>query len=616
MSVIHTPREPQFDFRLWVFAGALLAALVVFLLRLWYLQVVRSEELSRRAEALRHLSVSKLSPRGLVFDRNGVLLAGVKPEIVLTAIPRTVSRNPWVLDKVARLVGAPVEKLRERVKDASWRPYLPATIHVGAPIEVAARIAEAGEHLPGIGVESQPMRAYADRSAYAHVLGYVWTPSGKDVERLREDGIEPRQFVGKDGVEREYERELMGTPGRETLEIDGRGRPSRILARDNAQPGLRLVLSLDSKLQALANELLSGRRGAAVALIPETGEVLCLVSSPRYDATPFLRGISTGEWTRLLEDRDHPLLNRAISSSYAPGSTFKVVTSMAAQKAGVFSEYARGSCAGYYQVGNRRLKCLGSHGAIGYRSALARSCNAFFAGWGHRAGHDNLVGAALSAGLGQLTGIDIPGERAGVVPTSEWLKRHRKDPRWYPGDSVNMGVGQGEVSVTPIQMACLMALIANEGVSYAPRLARATVPPGPEEKPKLFERRELARVNAPAAFWRALKSAMAEVVESGTARGSAKIPGLVWAGKTGSAEHRKRELTHSWFVGFAPFDRPEIAVAVVVEASGHGSDVAAPIAREIVRRYLSTPSSSESADSKAVAFSPAAAASLGFPSER
>jgi penicillin-binding protein 2 len=537
-------------------------------------------------------SVERLAPRGLILDRNGELVAGVKPALVITAIPAAVKRNPWVIEKIASLLGASPAKLWDKVKDSEWRPYLPASIYVGAPIEIATRIAESGDHLPGIGVESEPIRLYPDTRSFTHLLGYVWIPSGKDVERLKQQGIDPAPYVGKDGIERSFERDLTGVPGREVLEVDARRRPLRVIERDNAIPGAKLMLSIDSRLQRLAAELLGDRRGAAVAIEPGTGEVLCLVSSPTYDLTPFLGGISKRAWEALLQDEDRPLINRAISSAYAPGSTFKIVTTLAAAKAGVFSAARAGYCPGFYMVGRRRVGCLGEHGSIGYQSAISRSCNAFFCDWAFRSGVDALRGQALAAGLGARTGIDIPGESKGVIPTEAWLAGFDPPRRWYPGDTVNLGIGQGQVAVTPLQMACLISLVANSGVSYRPRLVRAKWSFG---DPLGFERtptEELVRVDAPSEVWHALREGLRTVIASGTASTAARIPGLDWAGKTGSAEHARRELTHSWFVGFAPFDSPRVAVAVLVESAGHGSEVAAPIARDIVRAYLMRDSSS------------------------
>ncbi len=588
MSVIHAPPKRDIDLREILPFAVIVTALTMMFMRLWFLQVVRGEELTDRARAIRTNTISKLAPRGLIFDRNGVMVAGVRPEIVLTARPGIVRRNPWVLEKVATMVGAPVEDLREQVEKEAWRPHLPAPIFVGVPIETAGRIVESAENLPGIGVEWQPMRTYPDTMSLCHLLGYVWTPSDRDVDRLKGLNLKPAEYVGKDGLERIYESDLMGKVGSETLEFDSKRRPLRVVGRDNAVPGSRLILGIDLRLQRLAQQLLVGKRGAVVALEPKTGEVLCLVSSPGFDAGWFQKGISVDHWNTLRNDERTPLTNRAIGSRYAPGSTFKIVVSLAAMASGKWSLHQTNFCPGYITVGKARPKCLGVHGSIAYHSAFARSCNTYFADLARRIGEDDLREMALRVGIGRRTGIDLPAENRGLVPTDAWLAAQREPRKWYPGDTVNLGIGQGYLAATPLQMASVAALVANEGVSYKPHVVRAKIPPGPSQNPVPVPLEELARIDLPADRWRELKSAMREVIQSGTAT-VAQIPGLSWGGKTGSAEHRTNALTHSWFVGVAPIDDPKIAICVIVEAAGHGSTVAAPIGRDVVKAYLTKP---------------------------
>ncbi len=585
MSVIHTEQEKQLDARLLIFPSVMALALGIMFVRLWYLQVVQAPILTERALTFQFTSVAKLAPRGVIVDRRGELLAGVRPQIIVTAKPGIVRKHPEVLQRLAEMVGVPIKKLQEKVGAAAFRPYLPSAIFVGASIEVATRIAESEDELPGLGVETQPMRFYPDTVNLSHILGYVWTPTDKDVKRLAKQGRKPAEYVGKSGIEHEYELELMGKPGSERMEVDARRRPIRSVSQDNALPGDKLVLSLDSSLQKLALEKLAGSRGAIVALDPRSGEVLCLASSPTFDASIFQHGISSSDWDKLENDPAHPQINRAIYASYAPGSTFKIVTTLASMEEGKFSPTETIFCPGYYQVGNKKFKCLGHHGAISFERALAKSCNTYFSTLGVRAGVAALRRVCEQVGLGHRTGIDLLGEGRGIVPTQAWIKRWRKPARWYPGDTVNLSVGQGEISVTPLQMACLVALVANRGASYKPHLVRAIFHAGQDQGPQYIKPVESAKINISDADWTTLQQAMVSVVEGGTAD-VARIPGLQWGGKTGSAENRRNAETHSWFVGIAPMTSPKIVVCVVVENAGHGSDVAAPIAREIVRHYL------------------------------
>lgn len=585
MSVIHQDKANPIDARVLAFPVAILIALVALLLRLWYLQVVLSDSLVEKMRTTRSTKVRKLAPRGLIVDRKGVLLAGVRPQIVVTAQPRIALKHPENLRRVAALSGASEESIREKLQASMWRPYVPTPIVSGISIEQATKIAERASELEGFGVDSLPTRFYPDSSSFAHVLGYVWTPNDMDVKRLEAKGLEPAEYVGKIGLERVYEAELMGKPGVDEMEIDARRRPVRMVARDNATPGQKLILSLDADLQKAAMERLKGRRGAVAAIDPRSGEVLCLASSPTYDAAQFLGGISAKEYRALLNDESHPQINRAIASAYAPGSTFKIVTTIAALLDGSFSPSRRVVCPGYYQMGKRRFRCLGRHGSISFRTAFARSCNTYFATLAVDAGPERLREACSLVGLGERTGIDLVGESKGVVPTDAWIRRWRDPPKWYGGDTVNFGIGQGELSTTPLQMANVMAIVANRGVGYRPHLVKAVEPYGEEGRGIPIQPELSAQIEAPSSFWDAMTSALGAVVSEGTARGQ-QIPGVAWGGKTGSAENRRNKQTHSWFVCLAPLQSPRIAMCVLVENAGHGSEVAAPIARDLVRRFL------------------------------
>ncbi len=612
MSVIHAPRKPDLDARTVLFPVAVGVALLVIFLRLWYIQVVKASELAERASFFRNTSVAKLAPRGLIYDRNGVVLAGVQSRFVLTAIPAVVHKNNWVLEKVGALLGIETGKLEEKVEEAKWKPYLPATIFVGVPIETAARIAEAGDDLPGIGIESQPMRYYPDSKSFSHVLGYVWVPNEKDVKRLAADDLKPANYVGKIGIEYAYERDLMGVPGADHLEVDAKRRPTRIAGRDNPVPGDRLTLALDSGLQRLAIEQLSGKIGAVVAIDPRNGEVLCLATNPTFDAGLFDSGISGGDWQKLRDDPNKPLQNRAISSAYAPGSTFKLITSLAAQEAGKFDPNRTVYCPGFYQVGKRKSKCLGHHGSIAYHEALVKSCNTYFSALAVDIGENVIRNEALACGLNAQTGIDVGAEYRGLIPTDDWIAKHRKPAKWYMGDTVNLGIGQGEVATTPLQMANLAALVGMNGIQFKPHLVKSIRQPNgqtEEVKPVISH-----QVEAPQNFWSELKSAMVDVVDRGTAT-KAKVPGFSLAGKTGSAEHGHGKETHGWFVGFAPAENPTIALCVFVEQGGHGGEVCAPIAGAIVKRYLTTGSGTR-ALANSTADASAAVASAALPIER
>jgi penicillin-binding protein 2 len=613
MAVIHAPRKPELDLRVAAFPVLMAVLLLFLILRLWYVQVVMAPELQQKAEASRVISIQKLAPRGTMVDRNGVPVAAVRPEIVITATPKTVNGSDGVIERVAAMLNTDPVRLQRKVDDTAFRPWVASAIYVGADIEVGARIAEQGEDLPGIGVETQPMRHYPDSKSFTHVLGNVWTPSAEDVERLQKQGLKPANYVGKSGLERAYEAELMGKPGVERIEVDARSKPLRVAGRDAAVAGNQLVLSLDARLQKFATQLFAQHNylGGVAAVDPKTGEVLCLVSSPTFDQNVFQGGISNQEYKKLFEDEDKPMWNRALFSSYAPGSTFKIVTTIAALQSGIFDPNRTYVCSGGVRVGTHYFKCLGHHGAISFHRALAKSCNSYFYQMGRAAGEDALRKASLEVGLGQKTGIEVGGESKGIVPTQEWYARWYPGQKWYGGHTLNFSIGQGFLSTTPIQMANVVALAANNGINYRPHLVRQIRDSRGQEILKQIEPEILHRIDAPDVFWSTVKSALVDVIEAGTA-GSARIPGVRWGGKTGSAEHQRGKQTHGWFVGFAPADDPKIAICVLIEAAGHGGDVAAPIARDIVKRYLDL--LNKAANSPAS--SSAAAASADLPASR
>ncbi len=589
MSVIHAPKQRRMDYRVLSFPFLIVPVLGTLFFRLWQLQVVEAPILVEKAEATRQTKIEKLAPRGLIFDRTGKLVAGVKPELVVTAVPAEIKKHPESLLAVSRLVGVPVEKLQEKVDAASYRPYVPAAIAVGISIQVATQIAEEGASMPGVAIENKPMRYYTDPKGFAHVMGYVWLPNERDEKRIKDLGLKPAEYVGKEGIERAYESDLMGIPGGEVVEVDARRRPVRVIGNEPAIPGTQLELTLDEDLQKYANAVFSERRmrGGVVAIEPSTGEVLAMVSAPAYDQSLFYGGISTADWKRLMDDEAKPLLNRPVQAAFAPGSTFKIVSALAAYRAGKFNPSQTVFCGGgYYHNGRKVLGCMSHHGAISFGTAMEKSCNTYFTTIGVAAGREEIGKAARDLGLGAKTGIEIGGEWRACVPDSQYFENWKNPPKWYLGDTVNMAVGQGMVTATPIQMANLAAIVANRGTGYTPHLVRS------RRHPVTGERQVVAptvahQIDVDQGFWDAMHNALFRVINQGTAA-VARIPGIEWAGKTGSAEHgrRKSGKTHSWFIGFAPVNNPKIAICVMAEAAGHGGDIAAPIARDVVSHYL------------------------------
>lgn len=581
MPVIHTQRETPLDPRQLFIPAGLAVVTVLFLIRLADIQLFQADALAALAKSTGIDSVSRLAPRGVIRDRHGALLAGVREGAVVTAVYDEVKGNPEAQAEVAALLGIEPERLDRPLREAKWDPFVASVIYVGVSAKAASYIAEAGDRLKGYAIELQPTRYYTESTTLSHVLGYVWKPTEREVKRLKEAGVQPAVYVGRDAFEAKYEQLLMGTPGAEHMAVDPQMRPLRSVGFDRPVPGTELALSIDLGLQQLAMELLAGRRGAIVATDPSTGEVLCLASSPSFDIHLFDQGISEKEFRALMDDPERPMLKRAIGGAYPPGSTFKIVTSLAAQLAGVFSTTRTIVCPGYYMIRRTRVGCLGVHGTVSFQEAMRRSCNTYFSDLANRTGIDALREASRLVGLGSRHGIDIPGESSGLVPTEEWIKRTERF--WRPGDTINMGIGQGYLTLTPLQMVGVASVAANRGKVYKPRVLLGEM----DSDDRLLKRpRELlSSIDVPDSFWDELNKALVSVIDNGTA-GSARIAGLSWAGKTGSSEHGSDKKTHAVFVGYAPAVNPQIAISVLIEEVGHGGEFAAPLARQIIERFF------------------------------
>lgn len=590
MSVIHQPRKPELDARVLLFPAILFVLFGIIFLRLWYFQVVQAQSLVEKASAINSTDVPELAPRGLIFDRNGVMLAGVKQEWVVTAVPGAIDKDPDVLKRVAVILGASPEKLKAKLEQGRWKPWLPTAIHIGANTQTASILAERSDEFPGIDVRSQPMRYYPDSKSFSQLMGYVWVPSQADVDRIKQFGKTPADYVGKGGIEASYEKNLMGKAGQIRMEVDNKRRPTKVMGRDIPVPGDQLVLSLDKNLQQEAVRSLAGRKGAVVAVDPRTGEILCMASSPTFDLGLFKNGISQSDYDTYQNNPSKPFMNRPIQVKYAPGSTFKIVTTIAAMEQGIFDPNRPEYCSGGIQVGNRKIKCLGTHGSITFHRAMAKSCNAYFMSLALKSKRAGMLKAALDVGIYQKSGIDLPegAERRGDLATEKYMEKYYPKYRWPLGDTANLGIGQGILAVTPLQMANVAALVANNGVSYRPHLVRGIRNPANPSLVSKVTPEIIHRVDASPAFWTTMKAALVDVIEAGTA-GRARIPGIRWGGKTGSAEEKKFRKTHGWFVGFAPYENPKIAICVLLEEAGHGGDVAAPIAKNVVQRYLLPP---------------------------
>jgi len=578
------PEKPrQLATRVASLGVGLTVALGVLALRLWQLQVLQGDYYAQLADTNR-LRVHRVpAPRGLVLDRRGVPLVTNRPAFSVSILPMELRDPGRVVPELARLLGVPEQELWTRWERGRRRPFEPVRVRRDVGIRVVTVLEERRQELRGVQVEAEPVRVYPFGTAAAHVLGYLGEVSAEELEALRPRGYRPGDLIGKAGVERTYDAVLRGDDGEQVVEVDAAGRPLRLLREQAARPGNTLVLSLDWELQQEAERQLQGRLGAVVAMDPRTGEILAMASSPSFDPNRFSAGISERDWRRLSQDRRNPLLNRATASAYEPGSVFKVVTGLAALQEGRTTPSSRFLCPGYLQLGRWVFRDLQAHGVVDFTTGVAQSCNVMFWTLGRALGPQRLADYARQLGFGRPTEVDLPLEVAGVIPDPEYKQRTWREA-WYPGDTLNMAIGQGFVLVTPLQVARALSAVANGGTLLQPRLARAVLSPD-GRLVRTFPPKVQGSLRASPSALAALRRGLEAVVERGTGQ-AARVEGLRVAGKTGSAE-TPRGRPHAWFAGYAPADQPRIVVVVLVEHGYRGGLSAAPIARAILERWWS-----------------------------
>jgi penicillin-binding protein 2 len=569
--------------------------------RLYVLQAVDAERYRTLAEDNRINLKLLAPPRGRILDRHGRPLAVNRRQYRVVVVAEQTADVGETLAALAHLVPIDNTQARRVLKDVrSQRAFQPVTVRDGLSWDDVARVEVSALTLPGIAIEDSLSREYVDDPSVSHVLGYVAAVSPDDPADdplLRLPGFR----IGKNGVEKVYDRVLRGTGGRSEVEVNALGRVIRELDRRDGQPGSDLRLSIDLDLQRLAFERLGEESGAAVLLDVHSGNVLALVSAPAFDPNGFVRGMSAATWKDLVKSEKSPLTNKALAGQYAPGSTFKPAVALAALAKGVMTPDEGVFCNGVTELGNSRFHCWkrGGHGWMNMQGAIAQSCDTYFYEAAKRTGIDDVSAMAHRLGLGEPTGIDLPGERTGVMPTRAW-KRAALKSAWHPGETLIAGIGQGYCLSTPLQLAVMTARIANGTVAVAPRIAldedlrahAGTGPTGPFEA-----------LSIDPAHLRVVREGMDAVVNGnrGTARSSAiHTPGWEMAGKTGTSQVRRisraerltgvrrnedlpwAERDHALFVGYAPAAAPRFAVAVIVEHGGGGSKAAAPIARDIL----------------------------------
>ncbi|MEZ5529824.1 MAG: penicillin-binding protein 2 [Porticoccaceae bacterium] len=596
-------KNPQLEYRL--YAGRLLFTLLVVLImagvlmwRYYHLQVVRHEEFVTLSDRNR-LLVEPLPPtRGLIYDRNGVLLADNRPSFNLSIVKERAGDLDALLMELDRLVGVSEAEKERFFKQLARRrrPFEAVPLRLNLNEREQGILAVNEHRLPGMEVTVQLLRYYPFADELAHVLGYVGRINDQEIQELDPVRYSGTLVVGKTGLEKYYEDELLGEVGYQTVETNARGRVMRQLDRTDPQPGKDLHLYLDSRLQHVAYESLAGERGAVVAIEVATGGVLAMASAPSFDPNEFVTGIGVDSYNTLLNSPDRPLFDRVLQGQYPPGSTVKPVFGIAALQSGTISQDFRIFDPGFYRLKGDKRKYRdwkkGGHGSQIYLSdAIIQSCDTFFYDVGVRMTVDVLSLYGTRFGLGQKTGLDMPSERAGIMPSRAW-KRAAKGLAWYPGDTVNTSIGQGFTLATPMQLAVLSSRLASRGEIRPPQLVRKQENIQPPA----------GIIKVADSHWNYVHHAMQEVVHGlrGTAKGINKGLNYHIAGKTGTAQVigikqdeeydaelvSKRNRDHALFVAFAPVENPRIAVSVIVENGEHGSSTAAPVARKLIDAYM------------------------------
>ncbi len=577
----------------------------VLALRAWKLQVVDYGRYSTLARDNRLRTVPVDPARGIIYDRRGKVLAENRTAFNLEIVPAQVGDLGATLLRLRKLLGVTEDQISRFQKLRRGMPsFKSIPLRYNLSDEEVARFAVVGNQFPGVSIKTRLRRYYTQPELTAHVVGYVGRINSRDLKSLDPYNYRGATHVGKSGVEKYYETLLRGKVGLRQEEVNSRGRYVRTISEKPPVSGSGLVLSLDSRLQRAAYDALAKyQSGAVVAMDPRNGEILAAVSLPAFDANLFVNGISSKDYSRLRDDPDRPLYNRLVLGQYPPGSTIKPVTALAGLIAGVVTPSRKMFAGPYFMLPNSPRKYRdwkkGGHGWVDMDKALTQSCDVYFYDLAYRLGIDRLHDVFDQFGLGRPTGVDLIGEKRGLNPSRQWKRKVRK-ARWFPGETVIVGIGQGYLLATPMQLVKMAGCLAMRGDCVRPRLLKSRLSAAPLEAGE--ETHEHVK-GASRADWDAVIDAMAHVVSApnGTAHRAFSGAGYAAAGKTGTAqvfglaedekydaEELERHLRdHSLFIGFAPVENPKIAVAVVVEHGGHGSRAAAPVAREVIDAWLS-----------------------------
>lgn len=597
-----------FQLRLAIVGGGVLFAFFVLFVRFFYVQIIQHDYYHTLAEQNRIFVVPVVPNRGLILDRNGVVLAHNFAAYTLEITTTQVHDLPALINELSTLVEiTPKDRKRFQKLLEEGHDFASIPIRTRLNDQEVARFAVNRYRFPGVEINARLFRHYPNVEVASHVVGYIGRISDGDVDQLRKDGTAANysasDYIGKVGLEQRYEKQLRGVTGYEHVETDANGRSVRTLRSILPVSGNNLLLALDARLQQVAEQVFGDRRGSLVAIEPKTGGVLALVSKPGFDPNLFVEGIDPQNWDALNNSPDHPLNNRALQGVYPPGSTFKPFMALAGLETGKRKPGFTIFDPGYFVLGGggghvyRDWKA-GGHGMVDLHKAVVQSCDTYFYGLAQELGIDAIHQFIGQFGFGQKTGIDIEGEIAGLLPSQDW-KQRRFQQKWFVGDTISIGIGQGYILTTPLQLAQATAILANDGRVFRPHVVKH-IQDSQTDALTTIEPQPISEVPLKDDNVRRVRDAMVDVTRpGGTAAWAGMNAKYLFAGKTGTAQVigmkgqkydeeriQERHRDHALFIAYAPADDPKIALAILVENGGHGGSTAAPIARQVLDFYL------------------------------
>ncbi len=573
--------------------------IAIILFKAWHMQIIKGKYYRKLAENNRVRSVTVPPLRGIIYDRNREVMAKNTASFNLGLVLADIKDLELTLNKLAPVTGLSLDEMREIIEEnKNPDPFSPLILKGDISMQEVALIESRRWFLPGVQVVVEGRREYPHMKSAAHLLGYVGEISKSQLKEPEFASDPPGRIIGQYGIEKTYDKLLRGSMGRKNIEVDATGRERRELNTIEPVSGDSIILSVDLRLQKMAEDALGEKSGAVVVMETGTGEILALASNPAFDPNILSKRLSRKVWQTIVSDPDYPLNNRAIQGTYPPGSVFKIVMSAGGLEEGLIDGRARIPCSGGMRFGNRVFRDWKAegHGSVDLYKAIVESCDVYFYQLGSRMGVDTIEKYASLFGLGNVTGIDLPSEKKGLVPSTQWKQAARKE-QWYPGETLSVAIGQGYMSVTPLQQAVMVNTVANSGIVVRPRILKGIMPEqgGSDKRIYEFPPVEIRKTGINENTVRLIKEALKGVVYNAGGTGGAARSSLVEiAGKTGTAQAVGRKFQanpgrfndHAWFAAFAPVDKPEITVAVLVEHGGHGGSAAAPVARKIIEEYV------------------------------